>query len=493
MPRNRFIPALALAGLLLAGCSGGRGASISVRLDYPQDGAAPASAGADGAARAASGGTAAPAYVKLPANRILIRVLAPHIPTPIEAWFDRAAGRGEITGIPPGDRIVVEVDEYDNTAVALGTDAPLLGRGWAQGVTLAAGESKTVTVPMYGKGTIVRVCGADNTAGGGSGTAGDSGDGGLAADALLGQPLAVKVGPGDAVFVSSAMYNRIRRIDRYGYIGHYAGNGSHGTLIEGSAAATAPIGGAFDIDIVPSGDLYLINNWQEIVRVNSSTGTLSIKYGGQPFNSAAEPNLAVLDDNTVFYTNAMENRVYFVQGNARSEYVIDNSLLVTDPEGALPTSTVVKSPSGVTFDSESNGLIYGSKDSNRIKRLDLAAERVFTFVGSASPVSFFEGIARTDLAPQKPDFVEMDRFGGMRLFFSEQNSNTIKYVKLDVSPNTVWILAGSGTPGYSGDGWPATAARLNTPRSVATDSRGNVYIADTGNHAIRMVVGGALP
>ena len=44
-------------------------------------------------------------------------------------------------------------------------------------------------VPMYDKGTIVRVCGAPPS--GGAGTAGDTGDGGLATDALLGQPLAV--------------------------------------------------------------------------------------------------------------------------------------------------------------------------------------------------------------------------------------------------------------------------------------------------------------
>ena len=54
-------------------------------------------------------------------------------------------------------------------------------------------------------------------------------------------------------------------------------------------------------------------------------------------------------------------------------------------------------------------------------------------------------------------------------------------------------FAGTGTAGYSGDEGPATSALLNAPLSVAVDSRGNVYIADTGNHAIRMVLGGALP
>ncbi len=486
---------LALAGLILAACSSGRDASLSVRLSYPQEAAAPVSAGADGAARPASGGTAAPAYVKVPGNRILIRVLAPHLPAPIEAWFDRSAGRGEISGIPPGDRIVVEVDEYDNTAATLGTDAPLLGRGWAQGVTLGAGERKTVTVPMYDKGTIVRVCGADNVAGGGSGTPGDTGDGGLAIDALLAQPFAVKAGPGDEIFISSATYSRVRKIDRYGYITHYAGSGAAGPLTNGQAASSAPIGVTCEMDFSAAGDLYLITGDQQIVRVGAATGQIAVKYDALKgvFNPVFAPDLAVADDNTIFYTNALDNRVYLVQGGTRSEYVIDNTSLVTDPESALPSSTVLKAPSGVTYESGTGSLIFCSKDSNRIKRLNGSVDRIFTLVGSAAPLPYADNIARTDMAPQKPYFVEYDRFGGMRYFFAEQNLNTIKFVRLDVLPNTVWTLAGNGTPGYSGDGGPATAARLNNPRSVTTDSRGNVYIADTGNHAIRMVVGGALP
>ena len=59
--------------------------------------------------------------------------------------------------------------------------------------------------------------------------------------------------------------------------------------------------------------------------------------------------------------------------------------------------------------------------------------------------------------------------------------------------NRVYNFAGTGSIGYTGDEGPATSAQLNDPLSVAVDSRGNVYIADTGNHAVRMVVGGALP
>ncbi|TRZ97767.1 MAG: hypothetical protein D4R80_06395, partial [Deltaproteobacteria bacterium] len=162
-----FFPLSLLAALLFAavsGCSGGGDGAIAVQLVYP---APPAAAPAAGFAEP-SAAVRAPGYAH-PSNKIRIRVLAPHF-APVEKWFLRSDGRGEIGGIPPGTRIAVEVDEYDNTAVASGAAvlaAPLLGRGWYNGITLASGEVKTVPVAMYEKGTVVTVCGAP--ASGGSG------------------------------------------------------------------------------------------------------------------------------------------------------------------------------------------------------------------------------------------------------------------------------------------------------------------------------------
>ena len=51
----------------------------------------------------------------------------------------------------------------------------------------------------------------------------------------------------------------------------------------------------------------------------------------------------------------------------------------------------------------------------------------------------------------------------------------------------ITILAGNRQPGFSGDGGPATAARLNYPEDLAVDAYGNIYIADTWNNRIRKV------
>ena len=57
------------------------------------------------------------------------------------------------------------------------------------------------------------------------------------------------------------------------------------------------------------------------------------------------------------------------------------------------------------------------------------------------------------------------------------------------SPNgpKISTIVGNGTPGYSGDNGPATSAELNQPYGIATDSSGNLYIADSRNNRVRMV------
>src|SRR5262249_8572678 len=56
-----------------------------------------------------------------------------------------------------------------------------------------------------------------------------------------------------------------------------------------------------------------------------------------------------------------------------------------------------------------------------------------------------------------------------------------------VAATVITTVAGTGVPGYSGDGGQATQARLNGPATVITAADGSIYIADTSNHCIRRV------
>jgi len=279
-------------------------------------------------------------------------------------------------------------------------------------------------------------------------------------------------------------------IDRYGYIAHYAGNGPSGNLTEGQPASTAPIGPVYDLDIGPAGNLYLITLDQQILRIDRATGAISIKYDDQKgiFNPAAKPDLAVVDDSTIYYTNGMENRVYLISGGARSDYVADNTPWQTQ-EGADKDYYPLRYPASVTTDPSGLSVFFCDRDNNKIKFVFVGVDKIFTKVGSATVMPFADGIDPLSMTPALPILNEFDYIYA-NFFLRERDFHGIRVLR---PSNRVYNLAGTGTIGYSGDGGPATSAQLNDPMSVAVDSRGNVYIADSGNHVIRMVVGGALP
>ena len=73
----------------------------------------------------------------------------------------------------------------------------------------------------------------------------------------------------------------------------------------------------------------------------------------------------------------------------------------------------------------------------------------------------------------------MDRAGN--LYIAHHNIR-----RVDVT-GAITTIAGTWLAGFSGDGGPANQARLHVPKGVAVDGLGNVYIADSGNHRIRVV------
>jgi uncharacterized protein (TIGR03437 family) len=82
----------------------------------------------------------------------------------------------------------------------------------------------------------------------------------------------------------------------------------------------------------------------------------------------------------------------------------------------------------------------------------------------------------------QPEGVAIDAAGN--LYVADTLDHAVRKVTPDGVVNT---LAGTGNPGYSGDGGPANKARLSAPRAVAVDASGNVYVADSGNNQVRRI------
>ena len=93
-----------------------------------------------------------------------------------------------------------------------------------------------------------------------------------------------------------------------------------------------------------------------------------------------------------------------------------------------------------------------------------------------------DGGSATLGALNAPMDVATDSLGNV--YIADRGNNRIRKV---TPGGVITTFAGNGTPGFSGDGGLATSAQLTFPSDVATDLQGNVYIADSGNNRIRRV------
>jgi sugar lactone lactonase YvrE len=108
-----------------------------------------------------------------------------------------------------------------------------------------------------------------------------------------------------------------------------------------------------------------------------------------------------------------------------------------------------------------------------------------TVAGTGTPGYTGDSGPATAATLATPRAVAYDALGD--LFLADTNNHVVR----EISPTgVITTIAGTGIEGYSGDGGAATSAQLDTPSGVAVDASGNVYIADSHNHRIREVSGG---
>ena len=155
----------------------------------------------------------------------------------------------------------------------------------------------------------------------------------------------------------------------------------------------------------------------------------------------------------------------------------------------------LSSPHGVAFDLKGN-LYISDTENHRIRQLDKRGN-LHPAIGKkpntqASPMPedhdhslmfMVEGSGEDImLAPPHHITIDLER----NIYITEMENNRV--VKIDYDTKELTVIAGVITaPGYAGDGDVGTKASLMSPHSVAVDTAGNVYIADTLNHRIRMV------
>jgi uncharacterized protein (TIGR03437 family) len=336
-----------------------------------------------------------------------------------------------------------------------------------------------------------------NTIAGYNATFGFGGDGGSATgnNVAISTPYAVCVDASGNVYFAENGDSRIRKVDTSLNINTVAGNGVAGFGGDGSAATGAMLNFPTGVAVDSSGNLYIADSLNFRIRKVASgniatlagNGILSYSGNGGPATAAQlnSPQAVAVDAAGNFYIADTANNVVrkvtaggaitTIAGNGAAGYAGDN--------GAA-TSAQLNGPQGIAVDAGGN--VYVSDTQNaRVRKI--SGGNISTVAGNGTPGFGGDNGAATTAQLNVPIGLAVD--SANNLYIADFTNNRIRMVS---AGGAITTLAGTGLSGYSGDGGPAAAAQLTTPLGVAVDSSGNVYIADTGNNAVRKVSKGTI-
>jgi uncharacterized protein (TIGR03437 family) len=324
----------------------------------------------------------------------------------------------------------------------------------------------------------------------GSGAIGYAGDGGPAIAAELmnaSHDLAPDLA-GD-VFVADGM--RVREVYADGLISTAAGDGYLHAVGDGTPAISAILYQPSAVEFDTSGNLFIADTGTERVRIVLATGLIQTLAGDglAGYNTdgvaatAAELNtpmgLAFDPSGNLLLSDTNNQRVREISAGVISTFA-GTGVAGTGQEGLTPVEMPLRGPRGVCTGRD--GSVYIVDTDNHRVLVAPPAGVVTTFAGNGSPGDAGDGESARTAQLNLPSACALDGSGDM--FIADTANHRIR----EVTPaGVIETVAGSGTAGYSGDGGAASAAALYAPSGVAVDGNGNLFIADTGNHAIRLV------
>jgi sugar lactone lactonase YvrE len=151
-------------------------------------------------------------------------------------------------------------------------------------------------------------------------------------------------------------------------------------------------------------------------------------------------------------------------------------------DGDKAVKAKLKQPHSIALDGGA-GLFIADIGNNRIRRVDLRSGIIDTVAGTGERGATPDGAPLAGTPLDGPRALDFDLRGQMFLALREGNA----VFRVDLRGQKLMHLAGTGQNGFSGDGGPAKMAKLSGPKGIAIGPRGDVYLADTENHAIRVI------
>jgi sugar lactone lactonase YvrE len=152
-----------------------------------------------------------------------------------------------------------------------------------------------------------------------------------------------------------------------------------------------------------------------------------------------------------------------------------------------PAIGALLDPAGAALDAAGN-LYFADTLGNRVRRIDAATGIISNVAGTGVPGFAGDGAAATNAWLKSPSDVALDSAGNV--YIADRGNHRVR--RVDAATKLITTVAGNGINGFAGDGGAATAARLNKPNSVAIGPSNVLYIADTDNQRVRRVLGGTI-
>lgn len=316
----------------------------------------------------------------------------------------------------------------------------------------------------------------------GNGQAASAGDGGLATNAAL-NPRAIALDSAGNLYIADD--NRIRKVGLDGIIHTLAGTGLSGFSGDGGAAAAAQFLTPQALAADASGNLYVADTFNfRIRRIDSNGNIVTVAgsgsayfYGdGGPATRAQlrwPDGVAVSADGNIFISDSANDRIRKVSPDGTISTIAGTASRGFSGDGGRATDAHLNYPRGLALDS-AGALYFADVYNHRVRKITPDG-LIRTIAGTGEPGFSGDGGQALEAQLYYPQGVALDPRTG-NLYIADSSNYRIRIVAPD---GTIRTVAGTGEEGFSGDGGPAISARLAAPSAVAVDRSGNVYFVDS--------------
>ena len=305
------------------------------------------------------------------------------------------------------------------------------------------------------------------------------------------------------LLIADPNQNLIFRLDPAWRLAVVAGDGTRGFGGDGGPATQAKLSGIGGIALDQAGNLFIADRGNHrIRRVDAKTsiittvagnGTRGFSGDGGPATSASlsSPVALAIDEEENLYISDYSNRrvrrvdartgtITTVAGNGEFDFLNARGRGFGD-EGRHATEASVL-PNGLAVDSIGS-LFIAESASYRIHRLDQPNGTITTVAGNGNYCFDGGGVSARRASVGSPRVIALDGVGN--LFIADSFNHRVR--RVDAVTGIITTVAGNGTKGFGGDGGPSVRASLAEPTGLAVDQEGNLFIADFENHRIRRV------